>query len=143
MRCLWIIQFVVITAACLPVAANAQQFETAISSSSRQVIATPLKWGPEFISMFEEGAHMQYAFTFKMDKGKYDIALVRFDSTMKLVKKNQLTGEEKKIGPFPAQMKQIGSKYYLVYSTYNPSDGLQWSLAGIDPEKLTLDTPLH
>lgn len=133
--------FAVIFSVFLPAFTNAQQFETAISPSFKNFVTTPVKYGSDFLVMFDGGVGMQLSsFTFKLDKVKFGIVLFRYDSTMKMVKKNMLADGQEKFGPFPSQLKQIGSKYYLVYSIYNPSDGLQWWLAGIDPETLNLGT---
>ncbi|NII28745.1 hypothetical protein HB364_26930 [Pseudoflavitalea sp. X16] len=80
---------------------------------------------------------MQLIYTFKLSKVKMGIKLFRFDSTMKVLKKYDLLNGEKKFGPFPAELRKFGSKFYLLYYIYEEETGsLKLFIASIDPETL-------
>lgn len=86
---------------------------------------------------------MQLAFTFKLGKVKYGITLYRYDSTMKLVKEYKLQNGEKQFGPFPAELRQYGSRFYLLYYTYDEeTNSLKLFLAPIDPVTLEPGTAI-
>lgn len=73
-----------------------------------------LRSGNEYIRLDLDG-NMQLAYTFKLNKVKYSITLLKYDDKMQLVKKTRLSGGDKIYGPFKPVLKRLNNKIWLFY----------------------------
>ena len=95
---------------------SAQEFHVSYSEEmNAEDGINPMPVGDEYIG-FNTGTKMQFAYTFKLDKVKYNILLRKYDSKMKMVKELKLSNGEKVYGPFyPYLLKYDNRPFFLYY----------------------------
>jgi hypothetical protein len=127
----------------LPARHFAQQFTSQVSETFRSDGSmTYRKLGHEFYSLAQNfGNKFQLGFTFKLHKVKYSMRLRRYDSTMQIMKEQELFKEDKKAGPFPPYLGTHNGKLYLLYFLYEKEEeNIRLMMADIDPASLNVLT---
>ncbi|WP_315823129.1 hypothetical protein [Paraflavitalea speifideaquila] len=116
----------------------AQQFSTQVSETFKSDGSlTYRKLGHEFYSLTQQFGRSQLGFTFKLHKVKYSIRLRRYDSTMQMLKEQELFKDDKKAGPFPPYLGTHNGKLFLLYFLYEKEEeNIRLMMASIDPVSL-------
>lgn len=121
---------------------SAQEFTTSLSTPFEGMpTGTVFKTDDGYIASREEVKGILQEYNFKLSKRKFGVTLLKYDASMKLVKKNELLNGDRKFGPFPSTIAKLNGKPYIVYSIYEGDEEIKIMAEEIDQATLNTSSP--
>ncbi|HEY0679003.1 MAG TPA: hypothetical protein VGD17_12000 [Chitinophagaceae bacterium] len=121
---------------------NAQTFTANVSQTYASMPSGKLfnSANGEVISMNEVWGKKQLGFAARLSKIKHGIKLTRYDSSMNVMKENELFDGEKICGPFRSIMRRVNNDLHIFYFVYaeGREDILNVMTAKVDPVSLDI-----